>query len=91
MSLNYDAAGKLGTLTYGYEATTGQLNQITAPDGGILNYTYDGFLPLSENWSGQIAGSVARSYDNNFRVTGINVDGLNIVKPYKIHSTKDLC
>jgi len=91
--LNYGTAGKLGTLTlprgtvtYGYEATTGQLNQITAPDGGILYYTYDGYLSLSESWSGQIAGSVARSYDNNFRVKGINVNGMNIVYGYDLDS-----
>ena len=91
ITLNYNTTGKLGTrtiprgtVTYGYEATTGQLNQITAPDGGMLNYIYNGFLPVSETWSGQIAGSVTQSFDNNFRVIGQSVNGANIPYGYDL-------
>ena len=89
VSLGYDAGGKLnamtlprGTVGYGYNSSTGQLNRITAPDGGILNYSYDGFLPVTETWSGQISGSVTRTYNNDFQVTGLNVNGINIAYGY---------
>ncbi|NIU76997.1 MAG: hypothetical protein GWN71_26600, partial [Gammaproteobacteria bacterium] len=76
IDLGYDAGGRLsamtlprGTVGYEYSPDTGQLAAITAPDGGGLGYTYDGFLPLTETWSGSVAGSVARAYSNDFRVT----------------------
>jgi len=75
LSLGYDFAGRLstqtlprGTVTYGYNASTGHLASITAP-GSTLAYAYDGALPLSETWSGAVAGYVGVSYDNNFRVS----------------------
>jgi RHS repeat-associated protein len=85
----YDTAGRLsslviprGTTTYGYDATTGQMNSITTPDGSVLSYSYDGFLPLSETTSGTINGSVSRSYDNNFWTTGITVNGTTVNYAY---------
>jgi len=80
LNLGYDAAGRLSTQTlprgvaqYSYSATTGNLSTITAPDGGGLAYTYDGFLPTSEIWSVTVAGSVGVTYDNNFRITSCSV------------------
>jgi len=67
-----------GIYSYGYDATTGQLNNLTSPEGNTLSYTYDGFLPLSEVLSGEVNGSVARSYDSNFWVKNISVNGLNV-------------
>jgi RHS repeat-associated protein len=73
----YDLAGRLdsvtsdaGTVGYSYHLETGQLTGITAPDGITLSYTWDGFLPLSESWSGAVVGSVSWGYDNNFWLTG---------------------
>ncbi len=42
-----------------------------------MNYfdAWDGFLPTGETWSGPVSGSLSRTFDNNFRVTGIGVDG----------------
>lgn len=80
----YDLAGRLstlalptgtGTLTYGYEATTGNLSTIAAPGGINLTYSYDGSLLKQATWSGAISGNVSRTYDNNFRVTSIAVNG----------------
>lgn len=71
-----------GSYTYGYDATTGQMNSIISPDGGVLNYTYDGFLPLTETTTGTISGSVSHSYDNNFWVTGIAVNGTAVTYGY---------
>lgn len=85
----YDTAGRLSSLviprgiaTYGYDATTGQMNSITAPDGGILNYVYDGNLPLTETSTGSVNGTVSRSYNNNFWVTGISVNGTSVNYAY---------
>ncbi|MFC6978267.1 RHS repeat-associated core domain-containing protein [Microbulbifer taiwanensis] len=76
IAYGYDSGGRLanrtiarGSYGYAYGANTGQLSTITAPGGGTLSYTYDGFLPLSETWGGSITGSVSWSYDNNFWLT----------------------
>lgn len=57
---------------------------MTTSTGQILDYTYDGTLPKSETWSVQsggtgIAGSVSRTFDNNFHVTSQSVNGGNTV------------
>ncbi|MGH7164138.1 MAG: kelch repeat-containing protein [Nitrospiraceae bacterium] len=66
------------TLTYAYSPTTGNLSTITAP-GSTLSYAYDGSLLTSTTWSGTVAGSVTRSYDNNFRITSQSVNGGNTI------------
>lgn len=85
IDLEYDNAGRLsrrvvpnGVYQFAYHATTGQLSTLTAPSGQTLNYTYDGFLPISETWNGAINGTVSRTYDNNFWLTGLNVNGQSI-------------
>jgi YD repeat-containing protein len=85
----YDSAGRLKTLdfsrgqvVYGYDATTGNLSTITAPDGGILSYSYDGSLLTDTTWAGTVAGAVRRTYDNNLRVTSLIVDGNSITFQY---------
>lgn len=82
VSLAYNSGGKLSTLTiprgqyaYAYDGTTGKLSTINAPGGGTLSFSYDGFLPLSTSWSGEVSGSVSRSFDNNFWVTSRSVNG----------------
>ena len=67
------------TVTRTYSATTGQLTGVTTSDGQSLAYGYDGKLPTSTTWSGSVAGSVSRTYDNNFRVASENVNGTNSV------------
>jgi RHS repeat-associated protein len=90
----YDSAGRVATTTYpkgpdasdgnitvtrSYHPTTGNLSGMTASDGQSLAYTFDGRLPLSTTWSGTVAGSVSRIYDNNFRVVSESVNGANTV------------
>jgi len=79
--LERDANGKLAAITiprgvygYSYDAVTGKLATLTAPDGGTLAYTYDGFLPLTETWGGTITGTVSRTYDNDFRIATLVVN-----------------
>ena len=89
LSFAYDAGGRLSSLDiprgqyrYDYQPVSGQLAAITAPDGSSLSYGYDGFLPLSEGWTGEVAGSVERSYDNNFWATSLKVNGVGIDYAY---------
>ena len=44
-----------------------------------MTYTYDGALSTGSVWSGAITGGVARTFDNDFRVTSHSVDGANPV------------
>ena len=85
MSLAYDNAGRLSTQTtpggayrYAYNSV-GKLSGVTAPDGGALAYSYSGSLLTQTSWSGAIAGSVNRTYDNDFRLTSISVNGADPV------------
>lgn len=87
IQLGYEpTGGRLSTLTlpgnlvttYAYGATTGTLSSITAP-GSTLSYTYDGSLLKQTTWSGTVAGSVSRNYDNNFRITSQSVNGANTI------------
>jgi RHS repeat-associated protein len=82
LQFGYDTGGRLSAITaphgvtsYGYAPTKGTLASISAPGGIGLAYTYDGFLLLSESWSGAIAGSVARTYNNDFDLKTLNVAG----------------
>ena len=86
LNFAYDAAGRLQTLTtpsgaygYGYSVTTGQLNNLTAPGGGALAYQYDGFVRTRQTWTGAVAGNVAHTFDNNFRVASQSVNNANTI------------
>ena len=63
-----------GQVYYRYDAVTGNLERIDA-SGSTLSYAYDGSLPTGESWSGTVAGSVGRTYDNDFRITSQSVNG----------------
>jgi RHS repeat-associated protein len=84
LRFDYDSAGRLSTLSlsrgqlsYGYSPTTGQLASVTAPDGGTLTYTYNGALLTQTTWAGAVAGTVSRTYDSDFRVSSLSVNGGN--------------
>ncbi len=86
-SLTYDSGGRLSTLTIprgqvllGYDPATGNLSRLTAPGGIALNFRYDGALLTSETRSGPLAGSVGRTYDNNWNITSRNVNGTNPIE-----------
>jgi RHS repeat-associated protein len=85
INFGYDTSGRLnsigilhGTTSFGYDSA-GRMSSITGPGGLGLSYGYDGSLVTSEAWAGLVAGSVARTYDANFRTTGMSVDGANTV------------
>ncbi len=89
VSFGYEGGGKLDTITiprgqfgYSYDVVSGKVSSVTAPDGGGLSYTYDGFLPLSTTWSGEITGSVSQNYSNNFWITSRSVNGTAVSYGY---------
>ncbi|VAW89405.1 hypothetical protein MNBD_GAMMA17-1201, partial [hydrothermal vent metagenome] len=67
---------------YGYDATSGQLSSVTAPDGSNLVYTYDGFLLTNTTWSGAVTGMVSNSYNDDFQLVGLSVGADNIAYSY---------
>ncbi|MEO8136183.1 MAG: RHS repeat-associated core domain-containing protein, partial [Betaproteobacteria bacterium] len=82
----YDAAGRVqsiafsrGTVSHAYSGTTGQLTGIAAPEAVAHTYTYDGTLLLSHSMTGPVAGTLAWTYDNDFRVITQSVNGANTV------------
>lgn len=86
IDIAYDTAGRpatvstpTGQLTYGYSPTTGLLTSLSAPGGLTLGYSYDGSLPSTVTWGGVVQGSVGYSYDNNFRVNSLTVNGANSI------------
>ncbi|MCL6613782.1 MAG: hypothetical protein K6U03_04055, partial [Firmicutes bacterium] len=68
-----------GEIGYVYDATSGNLTDIIAVDGGALSYTYDGSLLTGVRWQGRITGSVGYEYDNDFRVKALKVNGTKLV------------
>jgi len=90
INFTYDSAGRLAMTTYPsvggnvtvtrtYDPTTGNLSGVTTSEGQSLAYGYDGSLPTSTTWSGNVAGSVSRTYNNDFRVATESVNGANSV------------
>ncbi len=80
--MGYDSSGRMrtvtlptGTETLGYSATTGRLTSATGPYGVNLAYAYDGRLLTGTTWTGAVAGSVTRTYDNFFRISTETIDG----------------
>jgi RHS repeat-associated protein len=86
VTFDYDAAGRVqamnlpgGALRYTYDPVTGKLRSVATPDVGLA-LTYDGELPTASTWTGTVSGSVAWSYDNDFRVSSERVGGAHEVQ-----------
>ena len=86
INFNYNDNGQLTDTVlpdraydYEYHPDTGQLTGIIISNGGSLNIEYDGFLPVAQSWGGEINGAVRNSYNNDFQVSSISVNGSNIV------------
>ncbi|MBZ5550264.1 MAG: hypothetical protein LAO22_20285 [Acidobacteriia bacterium] len=86
VNYNYDAAVRLSsvvsptaTLNFGYNSTTGNLATASVSGGEAIAYTYNGSLPTGSTWTGTVAGSVGRSYNNNFWVSTESIDGGNSI------------
>lgn len=89
VEFTYDSGGELGTLhiprgyyRYSYDSVTGQVSTINAPGDSVLEYAYDGFLPTSTAWVGEIFGNLTQRYNDDFRVTELAVNGEPIFFSY---------
>jgi len=71
-----------GSYQYSYFADTAKMSQVIAPDGGAINYTYNGFLIENSIWSGEISGTVDYMYDNNFWLKSITVNNQAVSYAY---------
>lgn len=85
-----DADGKLNRMTtpegdyvlsYYPTAEGGKLQSINGPDNCSLSYTYDGMLLKNTTWGGTgcIQGTVGRTYNSDFRLDTVSVNGGQIV------------
>jgi RHS repeat-associated protein len=82
VTLGHDAAGRLSTASYdgrtvslSYSPTGGQLNRIATTDGETIDRIYDGFLEMSDTWSGPVVGVVSRTWNGDFRIATESVNG----------------
>ncbi|HNT27125.1 MAG TPA: RHS repeat-associated core domain-containing protein [bacterium] len=72
-----------GDITLTYETTGGKkLDTILTPEGNGLAYDYTGALLATETWSGETAGTVGRTYNNDFRVSALTVNGVATAYTY---------
>lgn len=58
-------------------AQGGKLQSVIGPDYCSLSYTHDGTLPKTTTWGGTgcVQGSVSKTYDNDFRLDVLSVNG----------------
>ena len=84
IDFDYDAAGRMsaqnlpggqGEVRYTYDEITGMLKSIESPDGITEILDFYGLLPGNTTWTGQVSGTLSRSYDNNFRITQFDISG----------------
>lgn len=84
VGFGYDSAGRVvsktipgGLLAYGYDSATGKLVSLAGPYGVSVAMGYDGSLLTDVAWSGDVAGTVHWTYDNDFRIASETVNGAN--------------
>ena len=80
--IGYDTAGRTTAITIAggeihhvYDPVSGNETSVTGPYGESLSLSYDGALPTSATWSGDVAGTVTATYNNSFQVTGLSING----------------
>jgi RHS repeat-associated protein len=91
LTYGYDAAGRLSAITpsagagsavsFAYTASTGQIASIATADASLA-LLYDGPLPRQETLSGTISATLARSYNADFRIAALSVNGNAVSKTY---------
>ncbi|MCK6547386.1 hypothetical protein L6R52_16170 [Myxococcota bacterium] len=81
--VGYDGFGRASSMTVPPRSAVGvtydaadRVQTVTTP-GNQVTYTYEGFLPSTTTWTGEVAGVVYSTYAENFRLSGqeINSDG----------------
>ncbi|MFA5832146.1 MAG: RHS repeat-associated core domain-containing protein [Bacteroidota bacterium] len=64
-----------GTISHDYNAKSGLITKIISAENDTLLYTYDGTMPIKEEWRGAVRGYVTIQYDSSFRVIAQKVNG----------------
>lgn len=89
MTLGYDASGRptalsqsQSLLNVAHDPATGDVQSIVTSAGVLLTFGYDGILPRSETWSGPVAGSVSRTFDNALRTATRSVNSVVVTLEY---------
>ena len=73
---NSGGASAAYTMTYD---SAGRLDTVSGPAGQTLQYSYNGSLITGVAWSGPVAGSVFRTFDNSLRPATESVNGNSTV------------
>ncbi|MEM6456635.1 MAG: RHS repeat-associated core domain-containing protein, partial [Acidobacteriota bacterium] len=66
-----------GATVLTYDEPSDVLASITEPDGEVLTFTHDGTLLTSVTWSGVVNGSVAWTYNSDYRPVSTTVNGVD--------------
>ena len=82
ITIDYDSGNRpdlmtlpRGPVDFVYRQDTGQLEQVVAPDGGVVSHAYQGDLHTGTTWTGSVAGTVTQTYDVERRVKTQSVNG----------------
>jgi RHS repeat-associated protein len=82
----YDFAGRLSstttpteTINHSFDSSTGNLISASIPGGEAITFGYNGPLLTSSTWTGTVAGSVSRIYNNNFWVASQSINNSNTI------------
>jgi RHS repeat-associated protein len=67
-----------GTYAYSYHPTSGLLTSASDPAGGSLAFGHDGSLLTSATWSGEVAGAVGFTYDDDLRLASHTFNGSTV-------------
>ena len=81
ITYSYDDGGRIqkvnapeGSTAFSYRFGSDQLTRIARYDGQILQFDYDGSLPTTTRWAGEVEGSVTRHWNADLDIVGHTVD-----------------
>ncbi|MGH9515817.1 MAG: RHS repeat-associated core domain-containing protein [Terriglobales bacterium] len=81
---DYDRTGVLTSIKtptrevhFAYDPTTRMLLNVRTSDGTSIAYEYDGSILTRLTWDGRVKGLVARTYDNDFRISSRTVNDVD--------------
>lgn len=92
IDLGYDTAGRASTVTMpgrsvtlGYDSA-GRVGSSELTGGERVVFGYDGSFPMSETFTGPVAGSISRTFDSHGRVATSSLNGSPITLSYDADS-----
>ncbi len=85
IAYGYDGAGRLSsttipteTINYSFDGS-GNLSTASINGGETMTFGYNGPLPISSTWAGGVAGSVSRTYGDNFWIASQSINSANTI------------